>query len=479
MGASTVHPSQIRFSCEGCRKVKARCERLYPNDARCVRCTLLSLPCTAGQQKRVGRPRRAAPANHGALKCPRISDSTVENQQAAQVKARNHGEKPSASHETSSSKSGNHQQDWSMSFPMGPSIATLVTVRDETSLGASAWEAVDMNSLDQDSVLTWDTSNDLDDTLFLSNNDSAFGGISSTASLPPIHSTSSSPAVSINDAEEIISETPGIFRMEHITSSDAMSQLSQINLDLHIRIAAMEANRAALGFNDIIYEKGPLFIGSLTLSRFLLKTSQDFISILTRILSSRVTWGMSYATQTTDTTLPGSWTLSAQSHIDKTRYPASISLSAPFPTSEILFAPLALNITSIFTQIVTLCELNLELLSARVERLATDPITNLPGLIFGGLPLSEPCIQGMVFCEVVCHLLESIEQALGLTSTTGARTTGLLSAREKGVLWSELDGRPGILQGHGIMRPINIRKGFGRVGQVLRQFSLNQLTIRN
>ncbi|KAF7946541.1 hypothetical protein EAE96_009538 [Botrytis aclada] len=471
----SVHPSQRRFSCEGCRKIKARCQRLYANDSKCTRCTLLDRDCIVGQQKRVGRPRRAANADAEAHKHRKNIGSTLRKQQVTPAKVHNHVANPTTSHETPSNKEGNHQ-NWGIDFPMDTALAALVPTDNETYSGAQVWPAGDITSFDQN-FLTWDASNDFDRTFFSPNNDSTFSSASSSASplnTPP--STASSPADSNNGAKENISVTPGPHLVRSITTSEAMAELSKINLDLHIRMVAVEANRATLDFNGIVYEKGPLFIENLTLAQFLLKASQDLKLILRRIVSSRTGRGISYATQTTETNSLGSLTLSSQAYLGKPHNPISFSSSSS-PAPEMLFAPLALTITSIFTQLIILCELNIELWSCRLAQITTNPVVQLPGLTLGSLPVSEPCIQGMVFCEIIAHIMEGIEQALGLNSVLGVGGTGLFSARQKDVLWRELDGKPGITPGHGAMRPISVRKAFGRLAVVLRQISMDQLVI--
>ncbi|KAF7882736.1 uncharacterized protein EAF02_006099 [Botrytis sinoallii] len=473
MGGTAVHPSQRRFSCECCRKIKARCQRLYAHDSKCSRCTLLDLDCIVGQQKRVGRPRRAAPADAQAHKHRKNIGSTFSNRQVTPARVHNHVANPTTSHESPSNKEGNHH-NWGIDLPMDTSIATLVLTDNETYPGAQVWPAVDINSFDQN-LLTWDASNDMDRNFFLSNNDLTFSSASSSASpLNARPSTASSPVDSIHGAEEDISETPGAHRLRPITTLDAMAELSKINLDLHIRMVAVEANKATLDFNGIVYEKGPLFIENLTLAQFLLKASQDLKLVLRRIIGGRTARGMPYSTQTTETKLLESLTLSSQAYLGKSRNPTSNPSSNFSPSSEPLFAPLALIITSVFSQLLTLCELIAELMIIRIDQSATNPVVQLPGLNFGSLSVADPCIQGMVFCEIIAHIMQGIEQALGLDSVLGVGGSGLLSARQKNVLWSELDGKPGIVPGQGIMRPINIRKSFGRLAVTLRQISMDQ-----
>jgi hypothetical protein len=72
-----------------------------------------------------------------------------------------------------------------------------------------------------------------------------------------------------------------------IASTDALAKLSQINLGLHIRVAAAEKYRTTLDLNTIVYPEGPLFIEDYTLAEFILKTSEDFSQILTRLCASQ------------------------------------------------------------------------------------------------------------------------------------------------------------------------------------------------
>jgi hypothetical protein len=53
-----IHPSQRRFSCGLCRRNKAKCQRIRPDDPKCLRYTLANVLCDSGEQKKVGRPKR-------------------------------------------------------------------------------------------------------------------------------------------------------------------------------------------------------------------------------------------------------------------------------------------------------------------------------------------------------------------------------------------------------------------------------------
>jgi hypothetical protein len=70
-----VHLSQRRVSCEFCRNNKAKCQRVQPEDLKCLRCTLNNLVCDAGQQRKVGRPKRKESASSSAPNTKRRKQS--------------------------------------------------------------------------------------------------------------------------------------------------------------------------------------------------------------------------------------------------------------------------------------------------------------------------------------------------------------------------------------------------------------------
>ncbi|KAK9334707.1 hypothetical protein LIPSTDRAFT_338561, partial [Lipomyces starkeyi NRRL Y-11557] len=217
----------------------------------------------------------------------------------------------------------------------------------------------------------------------------------------------------------------------------------------------------------------PLYIDNFTLAEFILKTSQDFLLILTRLLSSRPSRGLLCASRAAETPFSKLLSLSSQSH-QNNHHNLSSSSSSSYPIAawEPLSAPLSLTVTSIFTQLVSLYELILHYIAARVERIATDPIAPIPGLTFGGLPLENPCTQGMLFSEVIVHLLERIERALGIVSVPDGGEVGVLSVRQIEVFWSELGGRRVIIPGHAIMGPANLRRLLVKVAFIFKQLSL-------
>jgi hypothetical protein len=323
-----------------------------------------------------------------------------------------------------------------------------------------------MLSFHQDSS-TSSITKTFDDGFPLSNFDSTFG--STTAD-----SLSCDTAANSIDCAPTALVIPGPESVGGgIESSDAIAKFSKINLDLHIRVAAIEKNRTILDLNSLIYRESALFIDNYTLAVFILKTSQDFVQILTLLLNSRQCHGPLCTSQKSVTLSLEPVPLPLQSYQHNYSNPTS-TFSLPYPSaaSQPLLAPLALTITSIFTQLISLYELFLEHLTTRIERLSTDPVAPIPGFTFGGLPLVEPCTQGLLFSNGVVHLLERMERALGI-SEPEAGEVGLLSARQVEVLWSELDGGIGITPVDGtVRRPANVKKLLGKMAIIFSRLAL-------
>ncbi|EEU37861.1 uncharacterized protein NECHADRAFT_54889 [Fusarium vanettenii 77-13-4] len=279
-------------------------------------------------------------------------------------------------------------------------------------------------------------------------------------SLEPLPETVSvANGIDLTPADTVVPRGP-----DTIDASDAMLELSQMNIDLHIRVAAVERNKDTLDFNSVIYPQSVLYIDNSTLAEFMIKTSRDLLLILTRLLSSRESRGRLCYSAMAEAPFPKLLSPSRT-------YPSDhhLPISPVAAAEEPLSAPIALAITSIFTQMASLYELILEHITARVERIATDPIIPVPGFTFGGIPLDRPCTQGMLFSEVIVHLLERIERALGIGPVSVGGEAGLLAARQIQVLWSELDGRREIIPGRTVMRPADLRRLFGKVADIFRQ----------
>jgi hypothetical protein len=217
----------------------------------------------------------------------------------------------------------------------------------------------------------------------------------------------------------------------------------------------------------VIYRQGALYIDNFTLVEFMLRTSQDYVQLLNRLLITRQPLDRLYVSPPADASSPKLLSMQSQSQQMSKINPSSCS-SPSYPTdmTRLLPAPVALVITSIFTQLISLYELILEVVTARVERI--DPITPIPGLTYDGLPLDNSDTQGLLCSEAIVYLLGKMEGALGIKSGPSATQTGLLSARQIKVLWSELDNRRAIIPGHDIMRPATLRRLFRKVAIIFR-----------
>lgn len=481
MGAVEVHPSQRRVSCEICRKHKSRCRRLHVNDLRCARCVLLGVECTAGRQNRVGRPRRAlASDDKGSKQPPNKPVSTVNTAYTPPTFIEHYQAKsPGRSHEASPFLDGDNQLDWGSFMSLAVTGEPVLVAPANNSLDtAPAWPTMGMDLFDQ-ALLPWDIPNGLDYMFPPPDTDPnpSFTILPSYAPDTAV-TTSSSPDRAYPAVESWAPSRQGRIAEDVPVASDALVKLSKLNLDLHIRMAAVEMNKSILDLDSFIYQNGVLHIKDTTLAEFMLKASHEFLQILTQLLSSQSTPSHLRALRTTDNTFPKLLPQSLSSYHDNHYLSPSSSPSSSSGSSEVseppLSAPIALTITSIFVQLISLYELTLEHLTTRIERIAMNPIRPIPRLSSGGLPVAEPCIQGMLFSEVVVHLLERIERLLGIGAVLGSGDVGLLSARQRDVLWSELSGSLSVLPSHGVMRPANVRNTFKKVAVILKQISINE-----
>ncbi|KAH7002591.1 C6 zinc finger domain protein [Ilyonectria destructans] len=446
MGA-TIHPTQRRLSCETCRKHKSRCRRLHPNDPKCSRCTMHGIECTTGQQKKVGRPRRAVTPGSEVTKGSKDTRSIVPDPQAAWT-----GELISSQLASRFSEAAANELSWSnvLSPELTPVPTQITTSHD-------GFSTIEMDTLDRllqmpDKDPSWVAPNDPVETCT-----SSTTSTSHWFNTPQTGTTASSPADSVYpEAETHMPTRTTQLATDGIAASAAIAKLSEINLNFHIRVAAAEANRDTIDLNSLIYRESPLYIDNLTLGEFVLGESQKFLTILTRLRAS-----------------PPLGFSESQSYQGSQYTSTSVPSIYPLAASEPLLAPLALTITSIFIQLISLCELSVKHMTARIERIAEDPILAIPGLTFGGLPLAEPCTQGMMFCNVTVHLLERIERSLGIAMVPEGGEAGLLSAKQMDALWGELDEGFSTAHGRGAMRPANVREAYDELGQIFKQLSLN------
>lgn len=441
---------------------------------------MLGVECTSGQQKKVGRPRRVAAPGKEAAKDLKSMYPSTPDPQAAWMEEMMMLPQPA----TTSRGGSTDELSWSniQSHSFAPAPLHAPTPEDEfpTIQGDS------LNRLLQvpdNGIPSWNAPpNDPDETyssFSLSTANSAFSALTPPSCLqdtPLTTTTVSSPAGSVYPRADAPTERA----TDIIADSKALAELSKINLDLHIRVAATEANKDTLNFNRMVYREGPLFIDNLTLAEFVLGMFQDFMMILRQLRDSRPrpARGSLRTRPPTSSAYPELSLASAQmdygqgdQHTHNYNY-GSIVATYPFAASKPLLAPLALAITSIFVQLMSLCELTVKHVTVGIERNAIEPIKPIPGLTFGGFALGGPCTQGLLYFNVVVHLMERIERILGIGMVPEGGEAGLLSARQMDVLWGELDGRGSGACGRGAMRPMHVREAFEKIGQRLKQLSL-------
>ena len=358
MESPTVHPSQRRVACELCRKHKARCQRFHESDPSCARCTLYGVKCTNGRQKKVGRPRPAKTAKSAVggtsstAYIPPTPPSTSPN-------------------ENSTIDRGTYQNNLTSSSS-GP-----LEVIDHAFAGlAPTWSPLGLASINDD-LLPWDTGFDLAASTSLFAYDSIFGAS------PPITDADAAPVYLLQSPPSTISSAPKRCDTSAIDGHDALMELSKINIELHARVSAAKSNYSHLTFDDLVYRQGPLYIDSYTLTEFILNISQDFLQVITGLLP---------ASPATDTRISELLSLSHKSKSPSTNHANRASHSPPSHCAglpEPLSAPLALTITSIFIQILSLYELILEHTTTRVDRLPIEPIPPIPILPYDSLVLER------------------------------------------------------------------------------------------
>ncbi|KAI9162748.1 Stemphyloxin II biosynthesis cluster transcription factor sthR [Paramyrothecium foliicola] len=432
MGAA-IHRSQRRVSCEACRKTKAKCQRIQPTDSQCARCFLMKIDCVAGEQKKVGRPR-------GKISTPatrRNEHSECLDEGTARVAARDKSDNSTYSPSALTQAHSRSQASFT------PPKSSIVDFLDIPSPKADSWQQI---VADVDALPTWDTSWELDMASLAATAHTSFYGGTYLSPQPTM-------ALSSSWGSDVSS--PRSLDTQHSSHLDSLSELQRVNFDLHIRAAAIEHHKKELNLEMMIYREGPLFIDGLTLTDLALKASQAFVETLSRLQGTQ-------ARAISPPTPPPALTFGDFS---------SATLSPrPRVANEPLSAPVVLAMTSVFTQLVELYELNVRQLSIRVEQIDTLPIAPIPGLAFAGETMLNPCIQGMLFCNMVVHLLERMERALGIAGSP-ENGEGLLSPRQMDVLWSELGGENGSTH-VGMLRSKLLKKAYVDAGMMLREISL-------
>ncbi|CEL10917.1 hypothetical protein ASPCAL14024 [Aspergillus calidoustus] len=425
-----VHPSQRRVACELCRRHKSKCQRIHRHDSKCSRCMILGKECITGQQKKVGRPKHVASPARGA---PRETGSISRPAANAAVRRK--------------APDRHSQEDCFFRPEQAEDLGDVQYNLDPPPVAMAAAEGYSVRPIWSNPGMETMQRTQLIPNIAFDDDEFPMAGIDSSSNWRASDNDPPNPA-----GYRIYGASPTLEMAGHessqgdIASTDAMTKLSQINLDLHIRIAAAEKCRTMVDLNTLLYPQGPLFIGDYTLAEFILKTSEDFSQILTRLRIAHIA-------------------------------PPLTMGDSPSFSAKPLPAPLALTITSIFAQLISLHELVLDHLITRIERLSTDPLTPIRTVKFKGLlQPDKPCAQGTVFSNAIVALLEEMEGALGINDTGEPGGMCLLSARQADVLRSELEGRVGITSPAGgeAMRLADVKQLFRKVATVLCEFSLRE-----
>ncbi|UPL04253.1 hypothetical protein LCI18_015187 [Fusarium solani-melongenae] len=475
MGTSTIHPSQRRLSCDVCRRHKTRCQRIRQNDPKCARCTMLGEECNISGQRKVGRPRKSdsAPGQRAGKESTEEPRAKPVRSQKTQTTAKNQQSDPSPSSVSPDSgiflKMNDQHGIESMMFPTTTiPTTTNVVFALESSRPAAGTAELQTSSLPP--RVPWNVS-----TCF--KHSSAFADYDWNMDENDVVETKSSQSdltVICSDPASLVIPELGS-PMGSIDLSDALSKLSKLNNDLHIRMAAIESHRSAVTLNSILFREGPLFIDNLTLGEFTMRSTQELFQVLSRLLNNRQCHAPLDGAHKLDiVNLPGLDGKSSSSHPYGGGHNGhgqgpSTNLASSFPSASLqpLLAPLALTITATFTQLISLYEVFLKHMILWLENIATEPLGPIPGLRIGEAWPQDLCAQGIRFSNASLNLLERIEQILGLTGRPEWGGPSLLSIQQINLLWSVLDGGEGITPGHGFMRPAYVKRSLRKAWSVM------------
>ncbi|KAH8761630.1 C6 zinc finger domain protein [Diaporthe sp. PMI_573] len=447
MGTSTIHPSQRRLSCDVCRRHKTRCQRIRQNDPKCARCTMLGEECNIGGQKKVGRPRKSdsAPGQRAGKESTEEPRAKPVRSQKKQTTAKNQQSDPSPSSVSPDSGIFLKMNDQHGIEIMMFSTTTIPTTTTSTAAPPVVGTTTNVTSSLPPPV-PWNVSSCF-------KHSSAFADHDWNMDENDVLKTKSSQSdltVTCSDPASLVIPELGA-PMGSIDLSDALSKLSKLNNDLHIRMAAIESHRSVMTLNSILFREGPLFIDNSTLGEFTMRSTQELFQVLSRFLNNRQCHAP----------LNGGHNGHGQG--------PSPNLASPFPSASLqpLLAPLALTITAVFTQLISLYEVFLKHMILWLENIAAEPLRPIPGLRIGEAWPQDLCAQGIRFSNASLNLLERIEQILGLTGRPEWGGPGLLSIQQIDLLWSVLDGGEGIAPGHGFMRPAYVKRSLRKASSVL------------
>ncbi|KAG5788315.1 hypothetical protein H9Q69_012620 [Fusarium xylarioides] len=476
MGTSTIHPSQRRLSCDVCRRHKTRCLRIKQDDPKCARCTMLDEECNVGGPKKVGRPRKSDSARAGKESTEQPRAKPVRSQKK-QATARKQQSVPSPTSLSPESDIFLESMMFSpITTPTTIPITTIAIAAPRVETTANAVFAVEPSwpTPATAELQTYSVPERLPSKISSCfKHSSAFAdydwNIDENDVLKSKPSQLDLTVICSDPAHLVIPELGS--PMGSIELSDALSKLSKLNNDLHVRMAAIESHRSITTLSSILFREGPLFIDNLTLGEFTLRSAQDLFQVLSRLLNNRQRHAPLESAHMLDVVnLPGLDGQSSSPHpYGGGHNQPSPNFASPFPSASLqpAMAPLVLTITAVFTQLISLYEVFLKHMMNWLENVPAEPFGPISGLRIGDASPQDLCTQGIRFSNASLNFLERIEQILGLNGLPEWGGSGLLSIQQIDLLWGVLDGGEGIAPGHGFMRPAYVRTSLWKALSVM------------
>jgi hypothetical protein len=486
-----VHPSQRRISCELCRRSKIKCQRMRPDDPKCVRCTLANVDCHTGQQKKVGRPKRkaftsaSAPEHSPAIErrksstnqrsreissnedaavqhVPEISETYEVPRQVYEevvgVPRHYPRSQPAASAfiptmpglELLSWPSAMSDDDCHDSLlPRASSSHILKETSSDTSWDVNAvyssacsWDRLPLGSIHNptlvlpdlmDQILSHNSLPWIGPEFRMASNPTSKYPLAKKRNRPLPFGIGKPPAYFIHENQ--FSSTPTNVSLRNITSdsSDAMARLIGIIHGLQFRSIMVRSNKSRLDLSLLVHRQGPLFIGNYSLVEYIMTSTEQLVKVVASLLNPLA------STCTPEGNVPD------------------------FLVSTII---------DVYSHLLSFYQIFLEHLTFRAENTARIPVIPIPGLKFNDVVVTRSATQGTLICSSIFYLLGRVEKVLGLERTATGK--GLLSMGQIDMLFQRLDGSDDLAQTRGIMRPADVKKLYLQVTTILEQLALTE-----
>lgn len=214
--------------------------------------------------------------------------------------------------------------------------------------------------------------------------------------------------------------------------SEAMAKLLRIACGLQLRSTIVQSHRSKIDLGLLIHREGLFFIEGYALTEYAMASAQELVQTVTTLMKNPRT--------------------------------------AHKPDDQLL-ACLISTTLDVYTRLLSFFELFLEHLTARTERMGTDAIMPIPGLMYNNTVVKGLCAQGTLFTSTVFHLLGRMENVLGIGST---QVKGLLSTDQIESLYNRLDESEDLTRETGIMRPADMKSLYAQISTILGQIALNE-----